>query len=114
MFFFFTCRWTERRVDHQGGRGPRHLRDQQTDSKQADLALLSHQVGRRSGAEPEDRVSLPDCPLSLSLCSGPKRYDWTGERWVYAHDGASLHQLLSKEFSAIYNRDMDLLYLPYS
>lgn len=49
-----------------------------------------------------------------SPTSGPKRYDWTGERWVYAHDGASLHQLLSKEFSAIYNRDMDLLYLPYS
>lgn len=49
-----------------------------------------------------------------SLCSGPKRYDWTGERWVYIHDGISLHQLLSKEFSAIFNRDMDLFYLPYS
>lgn len=49
-----------------------------------------------------------------SLCSGPKRYDWTGERWVYTRDGRSLHQLLSKEFSAIFNRDMDLFYLPYS
>lgn len=49
-----------------------------------------------------------------SPTSGPKRYDWTGERWVYAHDGVSLHQLLSKEFSIIFNKNMDLFDLPYS
>lgn len=49
-----------------------------------------------------------------SPTSGPKRYDWTGERWVYAHDGISLHQLLSVEFSIIFNRTMDLSELPYS
>nr|XP_046242160.1 frataxin, mitochondrial [Scatophagus argus] len=49
-----------------------------------------------------------------SPTSGPKRYDWTGERWVYTHDGISLHQLLSKEFSIIFNRNMDLCDLPYS
>ncbi|KAM4610145.1 frataxin, mitochondrial [Polymixia lowei] len=49
-----------------------------------------------------------------SPTSGPKRYDWTGERWVYAHDGISLHQLLSREFSIIYNCNMDLSYLPHS
>ncbi|KAM3610327.1 uncharacterized protein V6R79_002312 [Siganus canaliculatus] len=49
-----------------------------------------------------------------SPTSGPKRYDWTGERWVYAHDGISLHQLLSKEFSIIFNRDIDIFHLSYS
>ncbi|XP_070819674.1 frataxin, mitochondrial isoform X1 [Chaetodon trifascialis] len=49
-----------------------------------------------------------------SPTSGPKRYDWTGERWVYTHDGISLHQLLSKEFSIIFNKNIDLFDLPYS
>ncbi|XP_028312301.1 frataxin, mitochondrial [Gouania willdenowi] len=49
-----------------------------------------------------------------SPTSGPKRYDWTGERWVYSHDGVSLHQLLSEEFTAIFNRSIDLSKLPYS
>ncbi|XP_056232433.1 frataxin, mitochondrial isoform X1 [Seriola aureovittata] len=49
-----------------------------------------------------------------SPTSGPKRYDWTGENWVYIHDGISLHHLLSKEFSIIYNKKMDLCDLPYS
>ncbi|KAF0033321.1 hypothetical protein F2P81_013387 [Scophthalmus maximus] len=49
-----------------------------------------------------------------SPTSGPKRYDWTGERWVYAHDGMSLHQLLCKEFSIIFDKNMDLSHMPYS
>ncbi|XP_029916811.1 frataxin, mitochondrial [Myripristis murdjan] len=49
-----------------------------------------------------------------SPTSGPKRYDWTGEHWVYAHDGISLHQLLSGEFSIIFNLKMDLTGLPHS
>uniref|UniRef100_A0A669B195 Frataxin, mitochondrial n=1 Tax=Oreochromis niloticus TaxID=8128 RepID=A0A669B195_ORENI len=49
-----------------------------------------------------------------SPTSGPKRYDWTGERWVYTHDGISLHQLLSKEFSIIFSKNIDLCDLPYS
>ncbi|TWW61114.1 Frataxin, mitochondrial [Takifugu flavidus] len=49
-----------------------------------------------------------------SPTSGPKRYDWTGEHWVYLHDGMSLHQLLSKEFSVIFNRNIDLFDLQYS
>ncbi|XP_061842571.1 frataxin, mitochondrial isoform X1 [Nerophis lumbriciformis] len=43
-----------------------------------------------------------------SPTSGPKRYDWTGDGWVYSHDGISLHQLLSREFSAIFKMSMDL------
>ncbi|XP_044053731.1 frataxin, mitochondrial [Siniperca chuatsi] len=49
-----------------------------------------------------------------SPTSGPKRYDWTGEHWVYTHDGMNLHQLLSKELSIIFNKNMDLSDLPYS
>ncbi|XP_034547880.1 frataxin, mitochondrial-like [Notolabrus celidotus] len=49
-----------------------------------------------------------------SPTSGPKRYGWTGERWVYSHDGRSLHQLLSEEFSVIFNKHMDLSELLYS
>ncbi|XP_071337864.1 frataxin, mitochondrial [Trachinotus anak] len=49
-----------------------------------------------------------------SPTSGPKRYDWTGEHWVYSHDGVRLHQLLSKEFSIIFNRNIDLSDLPCS
>ncbi|CAN9512692.1 unnamed protein product [Ophioblennius macclurei] len=57
----------------------------------------------------------PNKQLWLSSpTSGPKRYDWTGERWVYSHDGISLHQLLSEEFSAIYSKNIDLKNLPYS
>ncbi|KAG7332645.1 hypothetical protein KOW79_004479 [Hemibagrus wyckioides] len=49
-----------------------------------------------------------------SPISGPKRYDWTGERWVYTHDGMALHDLLSKEFSAIFQANMDLSHLLHS
>ncbi|KAM9476338.1 frataxin, mitochondrial [Clarias gariepinus] len=49
-----------------------------------------------------------------SPTSGPKRYDWTGERWVYTHDGMALHDLLSKEFSAIFRSNMDLSHLQHS
>ncbi|XP_045551275.1 frataxin, mitochondrial isoform X1 [Salmo salar] len=49
-----------------------------------------------------------------SPTSGPKRYDWTGERWVYYHDGMGLHQLLSREFSIIYNMNLDLTTLVHS
>lgn len=49
-----------------------------------------------------------------SPTSGPKRYGWTGERWVYSHDGISLHQLLSQEFSIIFDKNIDLCDLPCS
>ncbi|XP_061529195.1 frataxin, mitochondrial isoform X3 [Phycodurus eques] len=49
-----------------------------------------------------------------SPTSGPKRYNWTVHGWVYSHDGRSLHQLLSEEFSAIFKKNMDLVDLQYS
>ncbi|XP_012683994.1 frataxin, mitochondrial [Clupea harengus] len=49
-----------------------------------------------------------------SPTSGPKRYDWSGERWVYSHDGVTLHKLLSNEFSIIFKSKMDLSHLIHS
>ncbi|XP_016323746.1 frataxin, mitochondrial [Sinocyclocheilus anshuiensis] len=49
-----------------------------------------------------------------SPTSGPKRYDWTGERWVYTHDGMTLHNLLSKELSVIFRSNIDLSHLLHS
>ncbi|XP_015438008.1 PREDICTED: frataxin homolog, mitochondrial [Dufourea novaeangliae] len=33
--------------------------------------------------------------------SGPKRYDFVNGRWVYKHDGKTLHELLNDEIPAI-------------
>lgn len=76
--------------------------------------VLTVKVGREHGTYVINKQT-PNKQIWLSSpTSGPKRYDWTGDRWVYAHDGVSLHQLLSKEFSIIFNRNMDLSDLPYS
>ncbi|XP_068166765.1 frataxin, mitochondrial isoform X2 [Antennarius striatus] len=76
--------------------------------------VLTVKVGRDHGTYVINKQT-PNKQIWLSSpTSGPKRYDWTGERWVYAHDGMSLHQLLSKEFSIIFDRNMDLFDLTYS
>ncbi|XP_015261379.1 PREDICTED: frataxin, mitochondrial [Gekko japonicus] len=49
-----------------------------------------------------------------SPTSGPKRYDWTGENWVYSHDGVSLHELLTKELSDALKTKLDLSTLAYA
>ncbi|XP_003699225.1 frataxin [Megachile rotundata] len=33
--------------------------------------------------------------------SGPKRYDFVNGKWIYKHDGKSLHELLNNEIPAI-------------
>uniref|UniRef100_A0A673V2G1 Frataxin, mitochondrial n=1 Tax=Suricata suricatta TaxID=37032 RepID=A0A673V2G1_SURSU len=46
--------------------------------------------------------------------SGPKCYDWTGESWVYVHDGVSLNELLATELTRAFETEMDLSPLAYS
>ncbi|KAM6944081.1 frataxin, mitochondrial [Lycodopsis pacificus] len=76
--------------------------------------VLTVKVGRDHGIYVINKQT-PNRQIWLSSpTSGPKRYDWTGGRWVYAHDGVSLHQLLSNEFSVIFNTNMDLSGLPHS
>ena len=40
-----------------------------------------------------------------SPISGPKRYDFHHQTWIYRHDGISLHRLLNKEISSIFPSD---------
>ncbi|XP_038547990.1 frataxin, mitochondrial-like [Micropterus salmoides] len=76
--------------------------------------VLTVKVGRDHGTYVINKQT-PNKQIWLSSpTSGPKRYDWTGKHWVYTHDGMSLHHLLSKEFSIIFNKTMDLSDLPYS
>ncbi|XP_055962903.1 frataxin, mitochondrial [Sorex fumeus] len=49
-----------------------------------------------------------------SPTSGPKRYDWTGTNWVYAHDGVSLHELLAAELTDVLKTKLDLSSLAYA
>lgn len=34
--------------------------------------------------------------------SGPKRYDFQHQTWIYRHDGISLHRLLNEEFARLF------------
>ncbi|XP_071794866.1 frataxin, mitochondrial-like [Asterias amurensis] len=42
-----------------------------------------------------------------SPTSGPKRYDYVNNDWVYSHDGIPMHNLLSEEISKIVGRTLD-------
>ncbi|XP_008333829.1 frataxin, mitochondrial [Cynoglossus semilaevis] len=76
--------------------------------------VLTVKVGGEHGTYVINKQT-PNKQIWLSSpTSGPKRYHWTGKHWVYSHDGVSLHQLLSKEFSVIFNKNMDLSHLTYS
>lgn len=37
--------------------------------------------------------------------SGPKRYDFLNQTWIYKHDGISLHTLLNNEISKIFPKN---------
>ena len=46
--------------------------------------------------------------------SGPYRYDFIDNKWVYKHTGETLHELLTKEFSELYNQNIDFSKCSYS
>jgi len=37
--------------------------------------------------------------------TGPKRYDFLNQTWIYKHDGISLHHLLNQELSKVFPKD---------
>uniref|UniRef100_A0A4V0Y8S2 ferroxidase n=2 Tax=Rhodnius TaxID=13248 RepID=A0A4V0Y8S2_RHOPR len=43
-----------------------------------------------------------------SPLSGPKRYDFFANTWIYKHDNVSLHSLLQKELTDIFKDNVDL------
>lgn len=48
--------------------------------------------------------------MSLTLRSGPKRYDYSEEKddWLYSRDGVVLSGLLNSEISQIVGRQVEL------
>lgn len=46
-----------------------------------------------------------------SPTSGPKRYDYVDGKWIYKHDGVSLHQQLQNELEQIFTIRVDFLKL---
>ena len=53
-------------------------------------------------------------PYSILLYSGPKRYQVVDGKWIYPHDGISLHETLSHEFSKALHTTIDLTKLYYA
>lgn len=49
-----------------------------------------------------------------SPTSGPKRYDFMDNTWIYKHDGITMHALLMQELSEILEEDIDLTNCAYS
>ena len=47
------------------------------------------------------------------FCSGPKRYDLVDSKWVYSHDGVTLHELLSKELSDAFKHELNFTNCAY-
>ncbi|XP_026806046.1 LOW QUALITY PROTEIN: frataxin, mitochondrial [Rhopalosiphum maidis] len=65
--------------------------------------VLTVQLGEPYGTYVINRQT-PNKQIWLSSpISGPKRYDFNGIKWIYKHDGVSLHELLTCEFSKEYS-----------
>ncbi|KAI1715947.1 frataxin-like domain-containing protein [Ditylenchus destructor] len=70
------------------------------------MGVLTAKIGQNVGTYVINKQT-PNRQIWLSSpISGPKRYDFhqTG-KWIYLHDGVSLHELLEKEFREIYQTD---------
>jgi frataxin len=76
--------------------------------------VLTVQFGIPHGTYVINRQT-PNLQIWLSSpISGPKRYDFHDGRWVYRHDGVSLHELLNQEIPSIVNQDVDFFHCAYS
>ncbi|XP_059609583.1 frataxin homolog, mitochondrial [Phlebotomus argentipes] len=82
--------------------------------------VLTVKLGDKYGTYVINRQS-PNRQIWLSSpTSGPKRYDFVSGgknkdgKWIYKHDGRSLHELLQKEIREIVQRDVDFFNLPHS
>ncbi|XP_012260523.2 frataxin homolog, mitochondrial [Athalia rosae] len=78
--------------------GAAHLKD--ADVSYGD-GVLTVKFGKQEGTYVINRQT-PNKQIWLSSPkSGPKRYDFVDGKWIYKHDGKSLHDLLNKEIPAI-------------
>ena len=63
--------------------------------------VLTVKFGEKFGTYVINRQT-PNKQIWLSSpTSGPKRYDFIKKRWIYKHDGRSLHELLNDEIPKI-------------
>ncbi|XP_043581473.1 frataxin homolog, mitochondrial [Bombus pyrosoma] len=63
--------------------------------------VLTVKFGKSHGTYVINRQT-PNKQIWLSSpTSGPKRYDFINGRWIYKHDGKTLHELLNNEIAAI-------------
>ncbi|KAH8323826.1 hypothetical protein KR067_002471 [Drosophila pandora] len=80
--------------------------------------VLTVNLGHKHGTYVINRQT-PNKQIWLSSpTSGPKRFDFVGSqaagRWVYKHNGQSLHELLQHEIPSILKaQSVDFLHLPY-
>jgi frataxin len=69
--------------------------------------VLTLQLGEPYGTYVINRQT-PNKQIWLSSpTSGPKRYDLKCSKWIYKHDGVSLHELLTSELSQILSVDVN-------
>ncbi|KAL3086046.1 hypothetical protein niasHT_030470 [Heterodera trifolii] len=70
------------------------------------MGVLTAHISPRIGTYVINKQT-PNKQIWLSSpVSGPKRYDLSDKgRWVYKHDGVTLHELLEKEFRHIFKND---------
>ncbi|KAJ9596676.1 hypothetical protein L9F63_012280, partial [Diploptera punctata] len=76
--------------------------------------VLTVQFGAPYGTYVINRQT-PNLQIWLSSpTSGPKRYDFHEGRWVYRHDGVSLHELLNEEIPNIVKQNVDFFHCSYA
>ena len=69
--------------------------------------VLTVKLGRGLGTFVINRQT-PNLQIWLSSpFSGPKRFDFDHNTWIYRHTGESLHELLTNEVSKCYKREID-------
>uniref|UniRef100_A0A1I7ZNG6 ferroxidase n=1 Tax=Steinernema glaseri TaxID=37863 RepID=A0A1I7ZNG6_9BILA len=69
------------------------------------MGVITAKISPEAGTYVINKQS-PNLQIWLSSpISGPKRYDLSGNKWVYSHDNVTLDQLLTEEFRNIFKTD---------
>jgi len=73
------------------------------------MGVLTAKISNKIGTYVINKQS-PNRQIWLSSpMSGPKRYDFIENRWIYRHDGVSLHFLLQKEFEKVFGEKIRII-----
>lgn len=87
-------------------------------SNQYDVSFSNGVLNLKLGSEHGTYVinkQTPNLQIWLSSpISGPKRFDFIDNTWIYKRTGETLHGLLSKELSDIFKTQIDMFKCSYS